>query len=395
MNQQNFSFDYNRKELPSNLTKLGWILSFIGLALILISYLVDYERSSFSNLMTFMFLGSVGIGSLFLVALEYIAGAVWSTPIRRVSEFFAFILPFLVLFAVPLFFNLHGLFHWSHSEIVASDEILKSKSPYLNINFFLIRFAIIFTIWILFYYLFTRNSQLQDVTKDQSLTTKNIRLAGIFIPLFAVTITVAAIDWIMSLEPHWYSTIFGVYYFSGTMLAVLAAGTFTTVLLNEKGYFNNLLRRDHFYSMGALLFAFTNFWAYIAFSQYMLIWYANIPEETFWMIRRWEGGWQFVSIALIVVHFIVPYIGLLSQPSKMDAKRLKIMSIWILFAHYLDLYWLVMPTHFKSFTFGWIELGFPILGVGILILIFVFKFNRTNLIPIGDPKLKRGLNFRL
>jgi hypothetical protein len=144
-----------------------------------------------------------------------------------------------------------------------------------------------------------------------------------------------------------------------------------------------------------LLFAFINFWAYIAFSQFLLIWYANLPEETFWFIKRWKEGWEYVSILLIIVHFVVPYFALLTQDSKMDTKRLKLMSIWILFSHLLDLYWLVMPTYGEGIPFGWMEIGFPILLVGLALVVLSYKVKRNNMIPVGDPKLERGLSFHL
>ncbi|KUG25387.1 hypothetical protein ASZ90_004789 [hydrocarbon metagenome] len=144
------------------------------------------------------------------------------------------------------------------------------------------------------------------------------------------------------------------------------------------------------------MFAFVNFWAYIAFSQFLLIYYANIPEETYWYLNRWEGGWIFVSLLLIVVHFVVPYFGLVSQPSKTNPKRLKFMAIWILVAHIVDLYWLIMPTYSPdSIPFSWMELGFPLLTFGIMVIVFGIKAKKENLVPIGDPKLKRGLDFRL
>ena len=148
-------------------------------------------------------------------------------------------------------------------------------------------------------------------------------------PVFALTTTFFAIDWIMSLEPHWFSTIFGVYYFSGTFLCALAVATFIIVSLNERGYLVAGLGKDHYYSLGTLLFVFTNFWAYIAFSQFMLIWYANVPEETYWFIARWKNGWEYVSLALIFMKFLVPYFVLLSQPSKMDGRKLKFIGIWL------------------------------------------------------------------
>ncbi|NOX17359.1 MAG: quinol:cytochrome C oxidoreductase [Chlorobi bacterium] len=343
-----------------------------------------------------MMLISVSVGSLFLISLEYIAGAVWSTPFRRIFEHLASIVLVLPIVALPILFNLHDVFHWMHQEVMDADPILQSKAPYLNETFFLVRVGFYFAVWILFYFLLTSNSKKQDKTKDQKLTKRNITISAIFLPVFALTISFAAIDFMMSLEPHWFSTIFGVYYFSGTVLASLSAGTFIMVYLSKKNLLFKGISEDHYYSFGALLFAFINFWAYIAFSQFLLIWYANLPEETVWFLQRWEGSWMYISILTIIVHFAVPYFGLLSQPSKMNPKRLASMSLWIIFAHYLDLYWIVMPTFSESgFVFGWIEIGYFILGLGIIISVFVFKASKGNLIPIGDPKLKRGINFRL
>jgi hypothetical protein len=383
-----------KKELPAGVRRLGWGLLLIGIAGIALGYAIDPRRMAFDNVVGYLFLTSVAVGSIFLVALEYIGGAVWSTPMRRVNEFLGALVLLLPLAAVPLFLHLHDLFHWMHEETVATDKVLAGKSPYLNANFFLIRFAVFFILWSLFYILFTRNSTKQDVTKDPRLTTVNIRLGAIFLPVFAITITLTAVDWAMSLEPHWSSTIFGVYYFSGTVLASISAATYAIIRFYENGYFPKL-QRDSFYSLGALMFAFINFWAYIAFSQFLLIWYANLPEETIWFMARWKNGWQVVSVLLIIVHFVVPYFALLTQDSKMDLKRLKFMAIWILFAHLLDMYWLVMPSYSQEVSLSWMDLGFPVLLVGLAIVVLGYKMRRNNLIPIGDPKLERGLSFRL
>jgi hypothetical protein len=293
---------------------------------------------------------------------------------------------------------MQSLFHWTHTEVVNEDAILKGKSPYLNTTFFIVRVVVIFGIWSLFYYFFSKNSLKQDTTKDQRLTKRNIVLSGVFIPIFAITITMAAVDWLMSLEPHWFSTIFGVYYFSGSVWVSLAALTLTVILLNERGYLSSRLNNDHYYSLGTLMFAFTCFWGYIAFSQYMLIWYANLPEENFWFLNRWTGGWQYFSILLILVHFIIPFGALLSYPAKTNPKRLKFMSVWIILSHYLDLYWLAMPNlevNGHGYVFSWLDFVFPIGILGLLILIFNMKAKKHNLIPVGDPKLQRGLDFTL
>lgn len=388
------SIDYTRKLLPDRITSIAWILFAIGLVLTGAGYLLDVKRSAFNNVVAFLFLASLAGGSVFLVALEYIAGAVWSVPMRRVSEFLSGLLPVAPLLAIPVLLQMYVVFPWTQLLQVETETTQASNSAYLNLNFFIIRFIVIFVILNLFYVLFTRNSTKQDVTKDPRLTTANIRLAAVFMPVFAILISVVAIDWAMSLTPHWYSTIFGVYYFAGTVLAGLAAATYIIVKLHDAGYFPNL-HRDHFYSLGALLFAFINFWAYIAFSQFLLIWYANLPEETVWFMSRWKDGWQYVSILLIIVQFAVPYFALLTQDSKMDLKRLKFMAIWILCAHFVDIFWLVMPAYGEGVPLGWMELGFPILLIGLTMLVVSYKVNHNNLIPIGDPKLERGLRFRL
>ncbi len=388
--------EYTQKELPSVIGKFGFGLFGIGLLLSILAYLSDPVRSAFNNIILLEFLSSVGIGSLFLIALEYIVGAVWSTPFRRIFEILSSVLLILPLVAIPVYLHAHDVFHWTHLDVVASDEILQQKSPYLNMTFFTIRIIAYFTIWILFHLLLTKNSKAQDITGDPKITKRNTTISAIFLPLFVLTLTFSSIDWMMSLEPHWFSTIFSVYYFSGTFLAAIAVGTLLIVWLNEKGLMVNGIGKDHYYSLGALLFGFITFWAYIAFSQFLLIWYANLPEETVWYLQRWEGSWMYFSIFLIFIHFVIPYFALLSRPSKMDPKNLKIMSVVIIFAHIFDLYWIVMPTYSRDgFIFGWIEIGFILLGLGIIAVVFKIKAKNQNLVAIGDPRLKRGIDFRL
>jgi hypothetical protein len=389
---------YVKKDLPGSVVRLGTTLFAIGLVFGIVGFIVEPVRASYSYLVAFMFLVSIAVGSLFLVALEYLAGADWSTPFRRISEFLSSLLPILFVLAIPLVLSLHSLFHWSHMEAVNEDPVLQGKSSYLNSTFFIVRIIIVFGLWSLFYYMMTKNSRSQDKSGDQKLTKRNIVLSGIFIPLFAITVTIASVDWLMSLEPHWFSTIFGVYFFSGSVLGSLAALTLIVILLRENGYLSSRLNDDHYYSLGTLMFAFTCFWGYIAFSQYMLIWYGNLPEENFWFLHRWTGGWEYFSLLLIIAHFIVPFGALLSYPAKTNPKRLKFMSVWILLAHYLDLYWLSMPNitvNGHGYVFSWFDFVFPIGILGLVILVFNMNTKKYNLIPINDPKLQRGLDFTL
>lgn len=393
MSQTNIG--YQKKDLPQSFVKIAWVLLIAGSVLGAIGFYVDSTQASFSYLVSYMFLMSIGVGSLFLISLEYVAGADWSTPIRRVPEHLAAIIPFMIILSVPLLLNLNNLFHWTHP---GDDKILLHKVPYLNVSFFIIRVFVCLGLWGLFYFLISKNSLKQDVTKDQLLTKKNIKLSAVFIPLFAITISVSAIDWMMSLEPHWFSTIFGVYFFSGTVVTALAAVTIIVVILKERGYLSSRLTNDHLFSLGALIFAFINFWAYIAFSQYMLIWYADLPEETFWFMQRWEGSWAIFSIVMMVSNFLVPYIILLSQPAKMDPKKLKFVAIWLLAAKFIDYYWVIIPnmaTSEHGVVLSWMDITYPVAFIGLIMLVFNARVKKTNLIPVGDPKLERGLNFHL
>lgn len=395
MSSSDFHFEYQHKEFPGWMAAAGIALLFIGAVFSIIGFITDPARASFDCIISFMFVLSIGVGALFLVALEYLVGAIWSVPFRRVAEILSKLLLFAPIIAIPVLFNLHDVFHWTHADAVANDKILSQKTPYLNEAFFIIRFVVFFLLMWLFYWLITSRSSRQDISADQNLTRKNVRTSAVFMPVLGITITYMAVDWMMSLEPHWFSTIFGVYYFGGTVLAALAAVTLGSVILHENGNLPGL-KRDHFYSLGALMFAFTNFWAYIAFSQYLLIWYANIPEETFWFITRSEGSWMWISLGLILIRFIIPYAMLLSQPSKSNTKILKIASAWILFAHMYDLYWLIMPSFSaEGAVFGWIEIAFVLFTVGLVLMVFNFGGRRKNLIPVGDPKLKRAMEFHL
>ncbi len=389
---------YIKKELPKSLGNIGVMLLIIGLILGVISYLVDPARAAYGYLTSFMFLVCIGIGSLFLVSMEYAAGAVWSVPFRRIAEFFAATVPLFIILVIPLFFGMHDLFSWTNPAVVAKDTVLKARASYLNTNFFIVRDILIFVIWTAFYFIIIGNSRKQDKSKEQKLTSRNIKISAAFIVLFAFTVSILAFDWLMSMEPHWFSTIFGVYYFADAVWGSLALLTLASVILYQKGYLTTKITRDHFYSLGTLMFAFTVFWAYIAFSQYMLQWYGNLPEEIIYYIHRWHGGWKTVSMILVISHFIVPFLILLPRSSKTNFKLLKFASVWILLSLFLDIYWMVMPGMVNNgfqYQFSWLDFTFPIGIIGLVIVVFNFAAKKHNVIPVGDPKLKRGLDFHL
>lgn len=391
---------YTKKPLPNKLMLLGAGLTLLGVSLSVIAFVGDAQRASFGLIIAMMILFSVGIGSLFLVALEYLVGADWSVPFRRITEIVGATSVVAAIIAIPLLLNLDQLFLWLRPELLNADPYIANKAPYLNSTFFLVRTLVIFAIMAVFYYLLSMRSYKQDTNPTINFRKVTTKISAFFVPIFAITISIMAMDWMMSLNPKWFSTIFGVYYFAGSVLAALAVVTFIAVTLGENGYISKRLGNDHYYNFGALMFAFTNFWAYIAFSQFLLIWYANIPDETLWFVDRGQGAWMILSIILIFVKFAIPYFALLTRPSKSNPFRLRIIAVWVFFAHIYDMYWVINPEYAKIAghngpTFGLAEIAAPILSIGLIILVFYFIGKGKNLMPVNDAKFKKSLDFHL
>ncbi len=358
-------------------------------------------RLGYAYLWAFAFVWTVALGALFFVGLQHLVRAVWSVVVRRVAEMFASSIWLVALLFIPVLVYCLSqggatLYPWLDAERVSNDALLQEKRPYLNLPFFTIRAVFFFTVWIAFAVHFTRGSLAQDIGEQNVERSLRMRkLSAPFMLLFALTATFASFDWLMSLEPHWFSTIFGVYVFSGMVVTALSVITIATVWLRRSGRLGRGVVGDgHLYNLGALLFAFVCFWAYIAFSQYMLIWYGNLPEETFYLVRRFEGGWLIVSVALAVIRFVIPFFALLSRGAKMNATRLLWVSGLLLIGQFLDLYWLIMPQiHTERPLFGWQELGPPLLLLGIMTLFATRFLSRHRPVPVGDPLLKESMQF--
>ncbi|MEZ4655372.1 MAG: hypothetical protein R3E12_17725 [Candidatus Eisenbacteria bacterium] len=257
------------------------------------------DRFYQAYLVSFLFFLSLGLGGLFFVVVNHLAGSTWSVVVRRLAEAVSANLWLMALLVIPLLLGMGRLYEWTHADVVAADPLLAGKSAYLNKTFFLIRTAIYFLVWIGFSQYFFRQSRRQDETGEVGITVTMEKVSAPAIILFAVTVTFAAFDYLMSLNPHWFSTIFGVYYFSGSMFAFFAL-PLIVLFCQHNGRLRDVITPEHYHDMGKWMFAFTVFWAYIGFSQYMLIWYANIPEETVWFAARQHGGgarsaWSFSS----------------------------------------------------------------------------------------------------
>jgi hypothetical protein len=378
----------------NRLPLLGLVLGGIGLLASLALGARDPEQFYFSWLVAFTFFLSIALGGLFFVLLHYVTGARWSVVVRRLSENAMATLPVFVVLFLPVALGVHRLYHWAHADAAAHDPLLAHKSSYLNPGFFFVRAALCLGIWTLFALWFYRRSLEQDRTGDAGIARRLRQLSAPGMIVFALTITIAAVDWIMSLEPHWYSTIFGVYFFTGSLVGIFAFLSIVAVLLTRTGLLQDALTTEHFHDLGKLLSAFTTFWAYIGFSQYFLIWYANIPEETVFYQARLAGSWRAVTIALAVGHFGVPFFFLMSRNVKRRRPLLLAGAVWMLLMHLLDVHWLVMPTlHEEGFRPHLLDLTALAAVGGLFLALFGQLARRHALLPTRDPHLLDSMRF--
>ncbi len=348
----------------------------------------------FSWLVSFMFFLSLALGALFFVLIQYAAQGGWGIVLRRIGETVFSTLPVMAALFVPLLLGLHDLYEWSHAGVTEHDALLRWKAPYLNVPFFLIRAAVYFGSWSFIAILYYRGSRGQDVTGDHRVSARLRRLAGPAIIVLALTQTFASIDWIMSLTPHWYSTIFGVYFFAGSFVGFIALLSVVAVAMRSAGLLDTVISPDHLHDVGKFLFAFTAFWAYIAFSQFFLMWYANVPEETIWYKARLEGSWKMVSIFLMAGHFGAPFLYLMGRAVKRRGSTLAVGGAWILVRHFLDLYWQVMPTlHPEGVRPSALDVAALVTIGGCFVATASWLLRRQALVPIRDPRLAESLAF--
>jgi hypothetical protein len=340
-----------------------------------------------------LFLLTIGLGNLFLVAIERLVGAHWSVPMRRVPERIAALIPLGVVLLFVGLLALPVLFPWTHAE-AHENPILVAKEPWLNLPFFVIRLVACAAAWLLFYRFYVRGSLRQDESRDPAFTLRARKLAPAFVVVFFFTVTIVAFDWVSSLEPEWYSDMFGVYLFAGTFVSGIAAMALLVLRLVRQGRLPEV-KDKHYYSLGTLGLAFTVFYAYIGFAQYMLIWYADLPEEVVWFKHRIEGAWQPVALLLPLFHFFVPFFLLVGSVGKKNPKLLCTAALSILLGHLVDMYWLIFPTLGREPLLGWPELVMASLFLGLGFLQIRRASSRGADMPVGDPLLAKGLEWQL
>ncbi len=350
-----------------------------------------------SYLLSYLFFLSITVGSLAILMLHHMVGGGWGFVIRRILEAVTRTFPLVGVLFIPLLFGLPELFEWARPEAVAQDELLQLKQPYLNVPFFIGRAALYFALWIAWAYILNLRSVQQDRTGDPGLTRQLQLISGPGILLMGATITFSSIDWAMSLEPHWFSTIYGLIFLESYGLAALAFAVLCLRWLRPYEPLAKIVQPKHFHDLGNLLLAFVMLWAYLNFSQYLIVWSGNLPEEIPWYLSRTHGGWEYLAIFLIVFHFALPFALLLSRSNKQRARVLGLLAGALLLLRIADLFFLIVPgiDHHAGFNVQWTDpVAFLGLG-GLWLAVLCHKLKDRALLPINDPRLREAFGERM
>ena len=410
----------------------AWVVAAgVGVALLLVSLIAlfgdDYTRARFmfAYLTGWTFCLSISLGALLFVMAQHITKAKWVTVVRRVPEMIMANFVLLAVLSIPIVIDLissHSvLYHWRHPELYVAgpdfDPVLAEKTWYLNLPFALGRIAFYFFVWIVVSTKLYRESVRQD-TDPIAETSRRLRFtSGWGIPLVGVTTAFAGFDFLMGLDPHWFSTMFGVYFFAGGFVASIALTTFLVILFKRTGPLEGVVTTEHLQDLGKYLFAFTAFWAYIAFSQYMLIWYANLPEETLFYEHRFQHGWEAFSKSLVWFHFVLPFLILLPRAAKRLVPVLAVMAVWTLVMHWMDHFWVAMPVvdilhgaelhatgaaseavhevaeHAPHAGFHWVDFAAWFGLFGLFLGATLWRAGRHSATPYNDPYFAQSVRF--
>ncbi len=364
----------------------------IGTLVCAIGLLLDPAQFFRSYLTTYLLLLAVTLGSLALAMVHQVSGGAWGVVIRRILGAATRTLPVLTVLFIPVVIGMPYLYRWTDSALVANDPGLQWKHPYLNVPFFLVRAAIYFAAWNGVVFLLNKWSLQQDETGDPEMAKRMQKLAAGGLLVYGLTITFAAFDWVMSLEPHWFSTIFGVLLMGGQGLAAMAFAIVALAWLSRRPPLRDLVTPNHFHDLGNLLLAFTMLWAYFGFSQYLIIWSGNLPEEAEWYLHRSAHGWQFVALALVAFHFAVPFMLLLLRVTKRSGETLAKVAALILVMRYIDLFWLTQPVwHAEGLHVHWLDVLLPLSLSALWLGVFVYQLRDRALLPLHDPEFDEAV----
>lgn len=361
----------------------------VGVVVLAVGDTLQFYRS---YLFAYLFWLGLSLGSLAIVMLHHMTGGSWGFAIRRLLEAGMRTLPLMALLFVPFLLAIDRIWPWAAHGAAEHDPLLAHKAPYLNTPFFVARAVFYFACWILFGSIMLRLSAKQDRTGDPGPERRARTLAGPGLAVYGITMSFAAFDWAMSLEPAWFSTIYGAIFIVGQVLSTLAFSVVAAAWLRSRPPFGRFLGPAHFHDLGSLMFAFVLLWAYVGFSQYLIIWMGNISEETPWILHRTGHGWQNVALVLVLFHLAVPFFLLLSRKVKRTTGMLATLAMLLLLMRLVDLYWLIGPAfHHEGFAIHALDVLTPIALGGLWIAFFVGSLKGRPLISLQDARLERML----
>jgi hypothetical protein len=364
----------------------------VGGAVSLVGLLIDFRQFLQSYLMAYMLCLGVTLGCLALGMIHQLSGGAWGVVIRRPIGAAARVLPVMALLFLPIALGMTRLYVWTNADLVARDEALRHKHLYLNVPFFLIRAAIYFLVWNGVSYLLNTWSLEQDRTADPRFARRMQILSGGGLVAYGVTITFASFDWMMSLEPHWFSTIYGVLIMGGQGLSALAFLIIVLVWLSRRPPLDRIVVPAHFHDLGNLMLAFVMLWAYFSFSQYLIIWSGNLPAEIAWYLHRLQTGWRAVGLTLILFHFAAPFVVLLSRQVKRQPQLLVKVAVGILIVRLVDLFWLIAPEfHQTGISVSWMDVVLPLTLGSIWLACFIWQLRGRAILPLHDPQFDEAL----
>ena len=364
----------------------------IGAALSGLGFAVDPSQFFAAYLVAYLFWLSIALGGFAVSMIHHLTGGAWGLPVRRVLEAASRTLPYLALLFLPLLAGLADLYPWARPEAVAADVLLRHKAPYLNLPFFLARAALYFALWGGFAWLLSRLSRRQDALGDPRLARRMQLLAAPGLGLYCLAATFASFDWLMALDPHWYSTIYGVYFVGGHGLSGFAFLILAALALSRCEPLAGALARRHFHDWGKLMLAFVMLWAYFGFSQFLIIWSANLPSEIGFYLERTRHGWQWAALALVVGHFALPFALLLSRDLKRHARRLAVVAGVVLAMRWVDLYWQAAPAlHPERVAPHYLDAIAMVAVGGLWLGLFARELGSRPLLPLGAPGLEEAL----
>lgn len=381
---------YTPPESLSGLQSKGMMAAVAGAVLTAVGFaLTGADRFYEAYLVAWIYWTGVGLGSLALLMLQHLSGGAWGVVIRRILEAAARTLPAMAVLGLPILAGMGHLYHWTHP---TTDAVILDKAAYLNVPFFIGRYIFYFAVWSFLAQRLSAWSAEQDRTGDPALATKMSSLSGGGLVVFFLTVTFAVVDWTMSINPHWFSTMWGFLYIVGQGLSALAFAVFMLARLSRERPMDHVVNPSHFHDLGKLLFAFIMLWAYLSFSQFLIIYSANTQEEIPHYFVRSQHGWQWVGWTLVVFHFVLPYVLLLARDIKRDWSRVSRIALGVVVIRFVDYYWHVAPEfHHEGLSFGLIDLALPVAIGGVFVMLFAMQLKGRSLLPLQDQGLAKAL----